>query len=141
MTSDADDLTVLTPAHFLIGGPLHTLPDRNLQEKNINTLDRWRYIQRLTQEFWKQWSINYIHRLQQRPRWLQQNPNIKIGAIVLIKEDNLPPSSWLLGRVLELHPGSDGLTRVVTLRTKNSTLKRPITKLSPLPVSNPSDNP
>lgn len=54
MTSDPNDLTVLTPGHFLIGSPLITLPERNVMGKNINNLDRWRYIQRLTQEFWKQ---------------------------------------------------------------------------------------
>lgn len=135
MTSDPDDLTVLTPGHFLIGAPLRTVPERNLAEKNINNLERWRYLQRLNQDFWKQWSTSYLHLLQQRPKWLQQQPGIKVGDIVIVKEDNLPPAEWLLARVIDLHPGSDGLTRVVTIKTKNSTLKRPIAKLSPLPIS------
>ncbi|XP_047986323.1 uncharacterized protein LOC125226394 [Leguminivora glycinivorella] len=35
-----------------------------------------------------------------------------------------------MGRVIELHPGQDGYVRVVTLKTKNGTLKRPVVKLS-----------
>lgn len=37
-------------------------------------------------------------------------------------------------RVLDIHPGADGYVRVVTIKTQNSTLKRPITKVAPLPT-------
>ncbi|CAH2098606.1 unnamed protein product [Euphydryas editha] len=68
-------------------------------------------------------------------KWSYKVPEPKIGDIVLIKEDNLPPSRWLLGRILEKHPGDDGITRVVTLRTKSSTIKRPTSKICILPVA------
>lgn len=35
----------------------------------------------------------------------------------------------------ELHPGADGLTRVFTIRTSSTTLKRPIHKLVLLPTT------
>jgi hypothetical protein len=41
---------------------------------------------------------------------------MEIGAMVLLMEDNAPSLSWKLGRVIELHPGDDGVTRVVTVR-------------------------
>ncbi|XP_026741898.1 uncharacterized protein LOC113503951 [Trichoplusia ni] len=31
-----------------------------------------------------------------------------------IKEDDLPPSRWLMGRIVDKHPGDDNITRVVT---------------------------
>lgn len=37
-----------------------------------------------------------------------------------------------MGRVMELHPGKDGYTRVVTLKTKSGYMKRPVIKLSRL---------
>ncbi|GFY19318.1 integrase catalytic domain-containing protein [Trichonephila clavipes] len=40
-----------------------------------------------------------------------------VGEIVIIKEDNIPPATWPLGKVIETHPGKDGVVRVVTLRT------------------------
>lgn len=52
----------------------------------------------------------------------------------MVKENNLPPGMWTLGRVIEVHPGSDGHVRVATIKTQTTTLKRPITKLSLLPI-------
>ena len=42
--------------------------------------------------------------------------NLKLGSVVLIKEDNTPKIKWPLGRVIELHPGRDELVRSVTLK-------------------------
>ncbi|XP_043503866.1 uncharacterized protein LOC122525255 [Polistes fuscatus] len=52
----------------------------------------------------------------------------------LITYERLPPSKWPLARVIKLHPGKDGLCRVVTLKTATSTITRPIVKLAPLPL-------
>ncbi|CAK1581457.1 unnamed protein product [Parnassius mnemosyne] len=38
-------------------------------------------------------------------------------------------------RVQDVHPGKDGVVRVVTLRTTNGLLKRPVNKLCPLPTN------
>lgn len=56
------------------------------------------------------------------------------GQIVLVREDNAPPSRWLMGRITEVFPGKDGQVRVATLRTQNSIMTRPIAKLSLLPT-------
>lgn len=75
--------------------------------------------------------------MQQRPKWLQSGANVELGKILLIKDENRKVHEWPLGRVIEVHPGKDGLVRVVTLRTEKGMLKRPIAKLSPLPVEQP----
>lgn len=41
---------------------------------------------------------------------------------------------WPLGRVVSTHPGSDGICRVVTVRTASGVYKRPVVKICPLPV-------
>ena len=57
------------------------------------------------------------------------------GDLVIIKEDNTPPTKWNLARIIKTNPGKDGVVRVVTLRTANGTnLVRPILKLCRLPV-------
>ena len=48
---------------------------------------------------------------------------------MLIKNENMTPTHWPLARVTEIYPGSDGLIRIVTLKTGNSTYQRPIHKL------------
>lgn len=91
----------------------------------------------MTQYFWKRWTADYLNQLQVRSKWTKEsNESLKPNDLVLIKDENLPPTQWLTGRVTETHPGADGLTRVVTLKTKDSKMKRPVTKLCPLPINN-----
>lgn len=131
---EADVESILTPGHFLVGEPLVTAPDRNFESANLSTLRRWQLTQRMLQEFWRCWSRDYVHNMQQRYKWRDQNPEPREGDVVLIKEDDLPPSRWLLGKIVTKHPDAHNVTRVVTLRTKNSLIKRPISKLVVLPV-------
>ncbi|XP_045530723.1 uncharacterized protein LOC123718350 [Pieris brassicae] len=48
--------------------------------------------------------------------------------LVAIHDANTPPGKWAMGRVVELHPGTDNIVRVVSLKTKNRVIKRPIVK-------------
>lgn len=142
MSSDPDDYDVLTPGHFLIGEPLTTIPQRDVLETKTSTLTRWQLTHQIVQRIWKRWSADYLHTLQQRRKWQTASDNVKIGDLVLILEDNLPPAKWALGRVIEAHPGDDGRVRVVTIKARGSTFKRSIVKVAKLPVENEmtSDN-
>jgi len=44
--------------------------------------------------------------------------------MVIIRDPNCPPTHWRLGRVIDIHPGSDGIIRVTTIRTEKSETKR-----------------
>lgn len=132
LSNDPDDISSLTPGHFLIGEPLLTMPEENVLDTNTNRLSRWQTVQKMHQNFWKRWQTEYLTRLQERPKWLQKEEEPKVGDLVLLKDENLPPSKWAMGRILQTHPGSDNLTRVVTLKTQNNVLQRPITKICPL---------
>ncbi|XP_011860459.1 PREDICTED: uncharacterized protein LOC105557752 [Vollenhovia emeryi] len=134
LPSSPNDLQPLTPAHFLIGESITGLPDIDLKESPVNRLDRWQLIQRLTQHFWKRWSVEYLTSLQGKCKWTIERENLGIDDIVLVCNDNAPPLQWKIGRVLELHPGADKKVRVVTVKTANSVIKRPITKLCKLPI-------
>ncbi|CAG7835706.1 unnamed protein product [Allacma fusca] len=56
------------------------------------------------------------------------------GTLVLLKDERLPPTEGKLGRIVQVHPGPDGLVRVATLKTESGELKKPIVKLCPLPL-------
>lgn len=133
MTTDPNDLTAITPGHFLIGDALLSAPDQIIESGNISVASRWQLVQRMFQSISLRWKSEYLCRLQQRPKWTRQIRNIEVNDLVLIKDINISPSNWPLARVTEIHPGADGLVRVVTVRTSNSTLKRSITKVCPLP--------
>jgi hypothetical protein len=129
LTEDPSDLDFLTPGHFLIGQAMTTAPDPNLDHLKENRLGRWQYLQRLQQGFWEKWHTEYLLSLQKRNKWKHPEEDVKLGALVLIKEDNLAPTQWRRGRVTAIHPGKDGKTRIVTLRTAHGEVTRPIVKL------------
>ena len=53
---------------------------------------------------------------------------MKVGDIVILQEDNLIPTKWPLGRIVDTYPGKDGFARVVSIKTENGIYKRPVTK-------------
>nr|CAH7717100.1 unnamed protein product [Callosobruchus chinensis] len=71
----------------------------------------------------------------QRCKWKSTQGELKEGDMVIIKEDNLPPLKWKLGRVTSLHSGSDGVNRVATVNTLNGFVKGAFSKLCPLPLN------
>lgn len=133
ISSDPNDLSVLTPGHFLTLEPLSALPDPSLQHLSLSSLSRWQLLQRMHQDFWLRWHREYLHTLQQRNKWHEITRPIKLNEIVIIKSDLAPPLQWRLGRVVQLHPGTDNIIRVVTIKTTQGTVKRPVSKLCPLP--------
>lgn len=133
LSSDPHDLTPLTPAHFLVGRPLVAVPDPDLQQVPENRLSRYQHLQQCHQHFWTRWHKEYLTELQQRTKWKKGTGDLKLGALVLIKEDNCPPLKWKMGRIIQLHPGKDGVTRVATVHTTTGDTKRPYSKLCSLP--------
>ena len=135
LSDDPTNLFVLTPGHFLIGcAPLTTQTECNMVESNMPLRSRWKLLQTNVEQFWKKWSIEYLNELQQRYKWNKNNANIQIGQIVLIKNENLSSFKWPLGKIIELHPGADGIVRVVTIKSQQNTIKRPVNKLCILPT-------
>jgi len=129
LSDDPFNPTYLSPGHFLIGEPITQLPAADLTNVKCNRLSRWQSFQQL-QHFWQRWSADYLQGLQ-RHRWT--TPNLQPGALVLLREDNTTPLQWPTAVVTNVHPGKDGIVRVVTIRTPKGVFKRPITKICPLP--------
>lgn len=139
MSDDPENLDYLTPGHFLVGRALLSTPQADLTSTNLNLLDRWNLIQKFQQDFWNSWRSEYLSRLQQRPKWLNPERNIEKGDLVVVKDERLPPLHWRLGRIIDVHPGADLLVRVVTIKTQQGEIKRPITKVCLLPIERQSE--
>lgn len=137
MSENPSDLNPLTPGHFLIGDSLMALPQRDLREVNTPRLSRYQHLTQLVQHFWDRWSKEYLTNLQQRSKWKFANSNpLKVGDMVVLREDNLPPLKWSLGRIEVMHPGTDGIIRVVTIKTPKGSVRRAVTKICVLPMNN-----
>lgn len=142
LTRDRDDFAPLTPGHLLIGRPLTAVPEANLlNETTMTYACRWKLVQRLAQQFWRRWSTEYVHALQQRAKWQTLQRIMRIGDVVIVRDELLPATKWKLGRIEDVHPGADGVIRVVSVRSGSSVLKRSIVKLCVLPIlDNSVDN-
>ncbi|XP_037731580.1 uncharacterized protein LOC119562465 [Drosophila subpulchrella] len=137
-SSNPNDGEAITPAHFLVGTTLAALPPGSAPphpDDDLTHLQRWQLISAIKRRFWRDWSRNYIARLQQRVKWTKESANLLPGTIVVIKEDNLPPQKWLLGRVTEVTHGSDGKVRVALVKIKRGVYKRSVHHLAPLPIN------
>lgn len=77
---------------------MDSLPEPELIDIADNRSSRWQRVTKVVQTIWKMWQRDYIHHLQQRNKWMFQKDNVNEGCMVLLKEDNLPPSKWSLGR-------------------------------------------
>lgn len=139
MYDDVNDELALTPAHFLIGGPLIVPPPISVPKTTNCSIQSLREEQRkLLEVFWKRWSSDYLATLQQRKKWRKEKDHFKIGQIVVIKDDDLPPAQWLLGKITKLILGSDKLVRAIEI-TKNRTYKRAVQSVIILPVELPAE--
>ncbi|XP_066261302.1 uncharacterized protein [Euwallacea similis] len=135
ISPDPNDLNAFTPAHFLIGQEITAIAERDYTDSKISLGKRYQHLQRVGQHFWSRWRKEYLHQLQQRNKWqFQTNPEVHVGALVLLKEDNVPSLCWPLGRIAAVHPGQDSAVRVVSVKTKNGTLKRAVTRVALLPI-------
>ena len=77
-------------------------------------------------------------------------PNLKVGDLVIVREDGIPPAMWKSARVIEVFPDKDGLVRNVSLKMATADwdpqhlpssrkkqplpIRRPVQKLCRLPV-------
>ena len=129
VSDDVNDFDALTPNHFLLGRTCNNLPPGVYYDKDVTCRQRWRRSQALTNQLWKRWSKEYLRMLMERSKWCTQSNNLSVSDLVLIADSDRPRGSWLLGRVLKLYHGRDGVARVADIKTKSGQLKRPVTKL------------
>lgn len=139
VSSDAHDLTALTPGHFLIGEPLTAQIDTRANQPTSSLATRWKLVSQLKHVFWNRWSKEYLSELQQRHKWRTASSNVQAGQLVIIKEDNVPVMKWPLGRIVKTYKGPDGFVRVVDVKTSSGIIKRPIHRLAPLINEKPNE--
>ncbi|XP_055612339.1 uncharacterized protein LOC129758753 [Uranotaenia lowii] len=133
-SNDPTDLEALTPGHFLIGGPILALPEPNLTSLPSNHLSRWQDQQRVLQTLWDRWYVEYLPTLQRLQKWPGKHPNLAVGDMVLVEDNNLPPTKWPIARVLKTIVGDDACGRVADVLCDGNQIHRcSIRKMCPLP--------
>ncbi|GFX24015.1 integrase catalytic domain-containing protein [Trichonephila clavipes] len=134
-SSDPADVRVLTPGHFLIGEPLLEITEsKSITNTSLSLSCRWKSLLKLRQHFWDRWHKEVLHHYQSRPKWKASHSEVQVGNLVLISDDNRPPLSWPMARILKLIPGTDGTNRVAILQTGSGLTRRSINKIVVLPI-------
>lgn len=132
MSSDPQDLLPLSPAHFLVGRPLTAPVYEDMRNQTGSYLSRYQRVEQMRHHFWERWSKEYISELQSRCKWMKGDDTLQPGMMVVIKDDNLPPLKWHLGRIINAVPGKDGISRVADIRTATGVVRRSFAKICPL---------
>ncbi|XP_059046900.1 uncharacterized protein LOC131842377 [Achroia grisella] len=131
LSNDPSEPLALTPAHFLNFTPLKYLPAAEIADSSL--ISRHALLDRLVQMFWKRWRAEYLHTLQSREKWNTPVNQITVGTVVIVRTENAPPLHWPLGVIEEVFPASDGVIRVVRVKTATGSYLRPVVRLCPLP--------
>lgn len=139
LSADPNDLTALTPGHFLIGRPLTAPVSDDLTKSKLSSLSRFKRTEQICQHFWSRWMTEYISELQRRVKWKSNMVDLQPNTMVVIKEDNSPPLKWCLGRILSVFPGKDGVSRVADIKTATGVTRRSFAKICPLPTTDVED--
>lgn len=135
LSNNVSDLSPLTPGHFLVGEALITLPESDVRDLKCTRLSRYQHLKFIVQTFWDRWNREYLCGLHRRDKWkYQKDSNVKVGNLVVLKDENLPPLKWAMGRIEKVYPGSDNIVRVVLVKTANGLVKRAVSKVCVLPV-------
>ncbi|KMQ87240.1 hypothetical protein RF55_13534 [Lasius niger] len=92
LSDDPDDISALTPGHFLVGASLLAVPEPSLTENAKNTLSRWQLVQKVRDHFWQRWSREYIHEMTPKPKWLKNEAVPDVGALCLVRSEITPPN-------------------------------------------------
>lgn len=133
ISDDPQNFQVLTPALLSLGRDLESpavISSSSLDAKSI-------YQRRLKiiENLWKDFQSYYLSSLNKRYELSRQFPNIKVGDLVLIKNDQLPISQYLKARVHEVIPDDLGVVRFVNVRYASGKIERKLVRnICKLPI-------
>ncbi len=129
VSDDISDFEALTPNHLLLG--LHRRWEflDDIDERDVTSRRKYRQVQALALQFWRRWKREYLPKLTTRSRWREHVPNLRIGQLVLLLDDDKLTKSYQLARITQVFPGKDDVVRSVEVRTKDGVYSRPAAKI------------
>ena len=89
----------------------------------------WKQAHYLADIFWQRWLKEYLPQLQLRQKWLQEQPNVEVGDLVLLANEKKRRGQWPKAIVEQTFPDEKGYVRDVIVRTANSCYRRDVRKL------------
>ena len=134
-SSDIRDHSVLTPADFLYPGvcfhsSVNILPPAPPGGDNLRY--SWATARSRIDEFWKIWSQENVTMLQARRKWQGTKPNLYVGQIVLMEDQQLARDQWSMAKVHKILSEGEHVRTVVVRTALGKEYERNIQHLVPL---------
>lgn len=101
------------------------------------TAGKFQYQKIIMEHFSKRWRSEYLLELRSAHRYPVTNIfSLEVNEVVIVENNRASKSFWELGRIVETHPGADGIARACLVKQQNGTLsiKRPAQKLDLLEI-------
>ena len=133
VSTDPDSPMILRPS-TLLTGKIDYVPAiaDSFYIKDIYRAN-WKRVQVLADTFWQLWRKGYLQELQTRRKWHEDRPNLKVGDVVIMKDQSAHRNEWPLGIISDAFESDDGKVRKVSIRTckdgKSATYVRPINEV------------
>ena len=128
-SANPDDVTPLTPNHFLHGQVGGEFVSPAVDQTPYSCRQRWRRVQELVRHFWSRWMHELLPTLGRRNKWNKTQRDMVVGDIVLVIEPDAQRAHWPLAKVTAVYPGTDGHVRAVDVQMRGKIFRRPITRL------------
>ena len=113
----------------------------NEQYSTSNLSKRMKYLHKLLESYWNQWTKEYLNKLREH-HTTRKNVNliIKLGDIVFIHNHNTKRNVWKLGKVVRLCTSNEQNVQTATVKIYNQNplcqyISRPVNKLYLLEVA------
>ena len=113
---DDDFVEPITPSHLLCGRNMFSRADQLaiVTDSNSSSLGkRVRYLRTMIQSFWSRFSQSYLSELREHHMYSNRRTKVhdtnllKIGDVVLVKDDKLTRNIWRTAKVEQLVFGAD----------------------------------
>ena len=142
----------LSPSHLVYGRRVTTMPNSEhfeIQSTYQSLTRKVRHHRNLLQRFSNQWKSEYLLALREQSSTNSRgnrNPEIAVGDIVIIRNEQTKRIFWKMAKVEQLLQGDDGATRAAQVRVlrgdsgRSQLLRRSIRQLIPIEVKHEDDD-
>ena len=127
--NDPDDGKYLCPNDMLLGRATSEVPQGPFNDTK-NPRRRVEFVQKIVDSFWHRWSRDVLPALVTRKAWHTERRNVEVDDLVVMADNNAIRGKWTIGRVIEVHPRTDGRVRNVKVKTPAGEYSRPVTKIA-----------
>jgi hypothetical protein len=87
-------------------------------ESGKKLIKRFENVQQTQQEFWKRWIKEVFPERLKQSKWKQEKRDLKVGDIVLRKDETAAGQTYKYAKVVKVHVSTDGKVRAADIEYK-----------------------